>query len=139
MLKIEEFNIHQVLADNGSLTNIIYLPAFMQMKLSKERLRPFNSPLVCFIRDKIIPKGIIRLTITTGTYPAQAFKEIDFLVVDCPLTYNVILGQPTLNNLKTTTLTYHLKVKVPTTLGIGERLGDQVLAKECYQANLASG
>ena len=28
MLRIEEFNIHQVLIDNGSSTDIIYLPAF---------------------------------------------------------------------------------------------------------------
>ena len=57
------------------------------MKLSQERLRPFNSPLVSFIGDRIIPKGIIRLTVTAGTYLAQASKEIDFLVVDCVRTY----------------------------------------------------
>ena len=28
MLKVEEFNIHQVLIDNRSSTNIIYLPVF---------------------------------------------------------------------------------------------------------------
>ena len=28
MLKVEEFNIHWVLIDNGSLADIIYLPAF---------------------------------------------------------------------------------------------------------------
>ena len=28
MLKVEEFNIHQVLIDNGSSAVIIYLPAF---------------------------------------------------------------------------------------------------------------
>ena len=28
MLKVEEFNIHRVLIDNGSSANIIYLPAF---------------------------------------------------------------------------------------------------------------
>ena len=28
MLKVEEFNIHRELIDNGSSMNIIYLPAF---------------------------------------------------------------------------------------------------------------
>ena len=28
MLKVEEFNIHRVLIDNGTSANIIYLPAF---------------------------------------------------------------------------------------------------------------
>ena len=62
------------------------------MKLSKEMPQPFTSPLVSFIEDKIIPKGVIKLTIIAGTYPAQVSKKIDFLVVDCPLTYNIILG-----------------------------------------------
>ena len=78
--------------DNWSSTDIIYLPAFQQMKLSKETPRPFTSPLVSFIRDKIIPKDVIKLTIIAGTYPTQVSKEIDFLVVDCPSMYNVILG-----------------------------------------------
>ena len=35
MLRMEEFNMHQVLVDNGSSANIIYLPTFQQMKLNK--------------------------------------------------------------------------------------------------------
>ena len=73
--------------------------------------------MINFIGDKVIPKGIVKLTIIVGTYPTQVSKEIDFLVVDCPLTYNVIL----------------------TTHSIGEIKRDQVLARECYQATLASG
>ena len=38
MLEMEEFNMHRVLVDNGSLVDIIYLPAFQQMKLNNERL-----------------------------------------------------------------------------------------------------
>ena len=89
---MEEFNIHRVLVDSGSSANIIYLPAFQQMKLSQERLRPFTSPLVSFTRDRIVPKGIIELTVVASTYPAQVTEEIDFLMVDYPSTYNVILG-----------------------------------------------
>ena len=35
--------------------------------------------------------------------------------------------------------TYYLKVKFPTTHEVGKIKGDQVLARECYQAALASG
>ena len=108
------------------------------MKLSKERLRPFISPLVSFTGDRVIPKGVVKLTIIGGIYPAQVSKEIDFLLVDCLSTYNVILGRLTLNKLKAATSTYYLKVKLPTTHDIGEIRGDQVLPKECYQAALAS-
>ena len=102
MLKVEEFNIHQVLIGNESSANIIYLPTFQQMKLDKKRIKPFTSPLVSFTRDRIVPRGIITLPVIAGTYPAQATKEIDFLIVDCPSTYNIILGRPALNTLKVT-------------------------------------
>ena len=36
MLKVEEFNIHRMLIDNGSSADIVYLPAFQQMKLDKK-------------------------------------------------------------------------------------------------------
>ena len=57
MLRVEEFNIHRVLIDNESLTDIIYLPTLQQMKLDKKRIKPFTSPLVSFIGDRIIPRG----------------------------------------------------------------------------------
>ena len=71
------------------------------------------------------------------TYSAQVTKEIDFLIVDFPLTYNIILGRPALNRLRAITSTY-LKVKFPIAHGVGEISGDQVLARECYQAALAT-
>ena len=49
MLRVEEFNIHRVLIDNRSSVDIIYMPAFQQMKLEKKRIRPFTSSLVSFV------------------------------------------------------------------------------------------
>ena len=109
------------------------------MKLDKKRIRPFTSPLVSFTGDRIVPKGIVTLIVIVGTYLAQVIKEIDFLIVDYPSTYDIILGRPTLNRLKVAMSTYYLKVKFPTTHEVGKIKGDQVLARECYQAALASG
>jgi len=102
MLRIEEFNIHRVLIDNGSSVDIIYLPVFQQMKLDKRRIRPFTSPLVSFSGDRIVLRGIVTLTMIAGTYPAHNTKEIDFLIIDYRSTYNVILGRPALNKLRAT-------------------------------------
>ena len=124
--------------DNGSSADIIYLPAFQQLKLDPKRLRPFDSPLVSFSGDRVYPKGIVTLTVTLGTYPAQLTRQLDFLFVDCPSSYNVIIGRPTLNKWKAATSTYYLKVKFPTDNGVGEVKGDQVLARECYQAVLVT-
>ena len=64
-------------------------------------------------------------------------RQLDFLVVDCPSSYNVIIGRPTLNRWKAATSTYCLKVKFPTDNVVGEVRGDQILARECYQTVLA--
>ena len=138
MLTIEGFNTKRVLVDNGSSTDIIYLPAFQQLKLDPKRLRPFYSPLVNFSGDRVYPRGIVTLTVTMGTYSVQLTRQLDFLVMDCPSSYNVIIGRPTLNKWKAATSTYCQKVKFPTDDGVGEVKGDQVLARECYQAVLAT-
>ena len=132
MLTIEGFNTKRILVDNGSSVDIIYLPAFQQLKLDPGRLRPFDSPLVSFSGDRVYPKGIVTLTVTVGTYLKQLTRQLDFLVVDCPSSYDVIIGRPTLNCWKSATSTYCLKVKFPTENGVGEVKGDQVLARECY-------
>ena len=64
--------------------------------------------------------------------------QLDFLVVNYPSSYNVIIGRPTLNRWKAATSTYCLKVKFPTKNEAGEVKGDQVLARKCYQAILAT-
>ena len=68
MLRVEKFNIHRVLIDNGSSADVIYLPVFQQMELDKKRIRPFTSHLISFIGDKIVSRGIVTLTIIAGIY-----------------------------------------------------------------------
>ena len=97
MILIEGFNTRRVLVDNGSSADIIYLSAFQQLKLNQTRFRPFDSPLVSFSGDKVYPKGIATLTVTAGSHPFQVTNRHNFLVVDSPSSYNVIIGRPTLN------------------------------------------
>ena len=101
-------------------------------------MRPFESPLVNFSGDKVYPRGIVTLTVTMGTQPKQLTCQLEFLVVDCPSSYNVIIRRPILNRWKVTTSTYCLKVKFLTDNRVGEVRGDQILARECYQAVLAT-
>ena len=72
------------------------------------------------------------MTVIVGIYLRQLTRQLDFLVVDCPSSYNVIIGRPTLNGWKAATSTYCLKVKFPMENGVGEVKGDQVLAREYY-------
>ena len=66
MLTIEGFNTKRILVDNGSFADIIYIPAFQQLKLDPKRLRLFDSSLVSFSGDRVYPRGIVTLTVTVG-------------------------------------------------------------------------
>uniref|UniRef100_A0A2N9GDQ3 Uncharacterized protein n=1 Tax=Fagus sylvatica TaxID=28930 RepID=A0A2N9GDQ3_FAGSY len=137
-INIAGFTTRRVMVDNGSSADILYLPAYQQMRLDKDKLHPMDALLVGFTGDKVCPIGIVTLPITVGTHPKTVSKTVDFLVVNCPSAYNAIIGQPTLNRLRAVTSTYHLLFKFPTEHGIREVRGDQVAARECYLASLGS-
>jgi hypothetical protein len=130
-MTIVGFITRRVLIDNESSADIIYLSAYQQMKIDKERLRPIDIPIVRFTWDKVNPSGVVSFMIEAGTYLKQVTTSVEFLVVDCPLAYNVIIGRPTLNKLRAVTSTYHLLVRF-----LGELKGDQAAVRECYFVSL---
>ena len=57
---------------------------------------------------------------------------VEFIVVDRPSVYNVIMGRPTLNALKAVVSTYHLAMKFPTESGVGVFRGNQEGVRKCF-------
>ena len=60
----------------------------------------------------------------------------NFIVVEGPSVYNVILGRPTLNQARAVVSTYRLIVKFPTPQGTGILKGDQATARSYYVTSL---
>ena len=52
----------------------------------------------------------LRTTFTDGT--ASRTENIRYLFVNAPSAYNVLLGSPTLNRLRTVSSTRHMKMKL---------------------------
>ncbi|GFS39342.1 hypothetical protein Acr_00g0062390 [Actinidia rufa] len=117
---IANFNIQRILIDNGSSADILFIAAFDKMKIGRDRLHPFHTPLIEFGRNSTDPLGWIKLPLTLETEPHQTIVWQDFIIVDCLSPYNVILGRPTLGKIKAITFTYHLMMKFPAPTGIGE-------------------
>ena len=63
----------------------------------------------------------------------------NFIVVEAPSTYNVILGRPTLNQARSVVSTHSLIFKFPTPKGTGVLKGDQATARSCYVTSLRRG
>ena len=108
------------------------------MKIDKDQLRPIKIPLVDFAGTGVYPLGMISLQIIAGTFPKQATKRVEFLAVDYPSAYNVIIRRPTLNHLRAVTSTYHLLVHFPIKNGVSEMKGDQAMARECYLTSVST-
>ena len=68
-IRIEDYNMHRVLVDNGSSADILYYPAFQQRGIDRERLIPTNAPLVGFGGTRVLPLGAITLSVVVGNYP----------------------------------------------------------------------
>ena len=74
--------------------------------------------------------------LTLGDPPCQATTAVRFLIVDAPSAYNVLLGRPSLNAIKSIPSAYHMMIKFPTTNEVGMVRGDQRVARECYSASM---
>ncbi|GFY91189.1 hypothetical protein Acr_07g0013850 [Actinidia rufa] len=78
------------------------------------------------------PIGWIRLPVTLGTEPHQTTVWKDFIMVDCPLSHNAILGCPTLGKVKAITSTYHQMMKFSTLTRIDEVRDGQNVSRQCF-------
>ena len=68
-IRVKDYNTHRVLVDNGNSVDILYYPAFQQMRINRERLVPTNAPLVGFGGTRVFPLGAVILSVTVGDYP----------------------------------------------------------------------
>ena len=73
-LRVEDYNMHRVLVNNGSSADILYYPAFQQMRIDREQLIPTNAPLVGFGGSRVFPLGAVTLSVVVSDYPQQITK-----------------------------------------------------------------
>ena len=93
---------------------------------------------VWVLGEAMIPMGQLKLPVTMGEVPRQAFKYCTFVVVDCSSAYNAIFGRPLLVEFGAVTSIRHLCMKFPTDSGIGTVRGDQKDARQCYRVSTRS-
>ncbi|XP_058211606.1 uncharacterized protein LOC131323781 [Rhododendron vialii] len=88
-----------------------------------------TTPLVSFTEAPIWPLGMILLPVRAGS----RVIDVEFVVVNSPSPYNIILDQAWLHGMKAVASTLHQVMKFIGWNGWQESLrGDQVQSKKCY-------
>lgn len=108
---IGNHTVCRILVDNGSLVDILYSDCLEMIRIPKEQLEKIFRLLYWFTRDSVIPKGTIRLPITTGEKPRQANTMTNFMVIKRGSQYNTIIERLALQVLTIITSVYNQKVK----------------------------
>ncbi|XP_072060157.1 uncharacterized protein [Arachis hypogaea] len=107
------------------------------MNLSEKLMQPSSGELVGFFGERVPIKGYIWLRTTIGDHPLSRTIDIQYLIVDCPSPYNIILGRPALNMFRAVISTFHLCVKFQAQGGkIATIHSDHQQARQCYNASL---
>ena len=66
MLWSSTYQLSTLIPDESSV-DILYYPAFQQMRINKKRLLPSDTPLEGFSGTKVFPVGTITLLVTIDT------------------------------------------------------------------------
>lgn len=127
---VVNFEMHKIVVDNKSIVDVLFYDTFEQMKLPMDRLVPVQYPLYNFNREAIISEGVITLPMTLGITPRHLNLKINFLVINVPSVYNMILSRPCMKMAKALLFTYHLVMKFPIKAGIGEVRGNHLRARD---------
>ncbi|XP_056843235.1 uncharacterized protein LOC130495757 [Raphanus sativus] len=131
-LTIANCLVKRILVDNGSSNNIIFHSAFADLGLEPTALTRKATPLVGFSGEVKQTLGEVLLPV----YAEGINEATKFLVVDCPSSYNVIVGRSWIHDLGAVPSTLHQLVKFPTPWGIKAVKGDQENVRSCYQTTL---
>ncbi|XP_019162234.1 PREDICTED: uncharacterized protein LOC109158509 [Ipomoea nil] len=124
--------VRRILVDTGSSVNVLYLETFTKMGLTREQLRPVNTPLAGFTGDSVEAEGSITLPVEIGSYPDVQKLSMKFIVVDLACSHNAILGRLGLEDLGALISIEHLCLKFRTPNGIGTVRCDRKVARDCY-------
>ncbi|XP_058767421.1 uncharacterized protein LOC131641111 [Vicia villosa] len=116
--RMANFDVRQILVDEGSSVDIMYSHLFQTLQLDDSHLTPYvGSDLQGFNGTTTKPWGYVELLVTFGDGEASRQVNTRFLLIDCKTLYNCIIGRPTLAELTTVPSTVHLKMKFYTKRG----------------------
>ena len=129
---INSFDVHGVLIDPSSTTDLLNHPAFKQMRVPIDHLHSTGRVLSGFNGATTLSVGDITFSVKAG----PETQRVLFSVVEDLGTHNAILGRAWLHAMKAVPSTYHQTISYLTESGQVDLQGSQLAAQQCYQLSL---
>jgi len=136
-IKVASTLIRRILIDTGSSVDIITWDCLKKLRHLGRKIILLMHPILGFGGQQVNPMGMIWLPLQFGDKIKALNLEVDFLIVDVPTTYNIILVRQTLHKVKAIIASYLLHLQFEADDGsIGKLQGDQRMVRECYLVSI---
>ncbi|GKV47366.1 hypothetical protein SLEP1_g54271 [Rubroshorea leprosula] len=129
---INNCEVQRVLVDTGSAPDIMYFHCFESLGLNPALLQRYDGPIYGFNNQPVPVEGVLTLNVAFGSGRNYVTPSVRFLVVKMPSSFNVVIGRPTLTEIRAVVSQSHLCLKFPTPMGIATLRGNQEVARHCY-------
>ena len=129
-LTIQNIDIERILVDTGSSADIIFKSTNERIWICPSKIAEDLNPVVGLSGEETMTLGTINVSVKADSMT----KIVEFLVIDRPASYNVIIGTPLLNSMQAVPSTYHMCLKFPTLHGIETIWIDRRTSRVCSAA-----
>ncbi|GLT32924.1 hypothetical protein SLA2020_075540 [Shorea laevis] len=133
---VNSCEVQRVLVDTGSAPDIMYYHCFENLGLDPALLQKYDGPIYGFNNQPVPVEGVLRLNVAFGSGQMYVTPSVRFLVVKMPSSFNIVIGRPTLTELRAIVSQFHLCMKFPTPMGVATLKGNQEVARHCYMTSV---
>ncbi|GKV42199.1 hypothetical protein SLEP1_g49636 [Rubroshorea leprosula] len=131
-IMINNCEVQRVLVDTGSAPDIMYFYCFESLGLDPVLLQKYDGPIYGFNNQPVPVEGVLTLHVAFGSGKTYVTPSVRFLVVKMASSFNIVIGRPTLTEIRAVVSQSHLCMKFPTHTGIATLQGNQEVARHCY-------
>ncbi|GKV02804.1 hypothetical protein SLEP1_g15195 [Rubroshorea leprosula] len=96
----------------------------------------YDGPIYGFNNQPVPVEGVLTLHVAFGSGRTYVTPSVRFLVVKMPSSFNIVIGRPTLTEIRAVVSQSHLCMKFPTPMGIATLRGNQEVARHCYTTSV---
>ncbi|GLU06839.1 hypothetical protein SLE2022_238290 [Rubroshorea leprosula] len=115
---INNCEVQRVLVDIGSAPDIMYFHCFESLGLDPALLQRYDGPIYGFNNQPVPVEGVLTMNVAFERGRSYVTPSVRFLVVKMASSFNVVIGRPTLTEIRAVVSQSHLCMKFPTPTGI---------------------